>query len=292
MSHRRIVSFAILTLLLLSACSQSVHVGQETRVAKTQSVLTQSAPAPTTEATSTAQGCSEKTGTVMRMAIDSPTLDEQLAFTIYLPPCYDAGKAGGYPVIYLLHGQNMDDKTWSALGITDAADSRIDAGAVPFIMVFPYEVHHYDNVAESKFGEAFLADLMPYIESHYAVCTEPSCRAIGGMSRGGGWAMHIALTHFNEFGAIGAHSMAYFAGDLYRVQNLLQTHTVDEFPRIYIDRGEDDYLHDTIDQYEANLTAAGVPHESHISPGSHDQDYWRSQVGNYLDWYVAGFSGQ
>jgi enterochelin esterase-like enzyme len=255
-------------------------------------VMTTSVGASTQAATATPAGCAEVSGKTSQVKIDSEALGGKFTFTIYLPPCYDAHREGGYPILYLLHGQNMDDTTWPALGITDAADAKIAAGAVPFIMVFPYEVRNFDPLSESKFGDAFISDLVPYVESHYAVCAEQSCHAIGGMSRGGGWAMHIALTHFDMFGSIGAHSMGYFSGDLYRVQNLLQKHSSEEFPRIYIDRGEDDYLKESIDQYEANLTATGVAHEYHVNPGSHDQDYWRSQVGNYLDWYITGFTGQ
>ncbi len=250
------------------------------------------APTSLVDGMATEAGCTALTGTVTQMRIDSDTLGKDFTFSVYLPPCYDAGRESGYPIIYLFHGQNMDDTTWSSLGITDAADAKITAGAEPFIMVFPYEERDWDSVAESKFGDAFINDLMPYVESHYAVCAERSCRAIGGMSRGGGWAMHTALTNFELFGAIGAHSMGYFSGDLYRVQNLLQMHAAADFPRIYIDRGENDYLRGSIDQYEANLTATGVAHEYHVSPGSHDQDYWRSQVGIYLDWYIEGFTSK
>lgn len=278
-------TFLFFLVLALAGCSAA----NSTQPASSpEAPLITAAPTSPLAGTATAAGCSALTGTVTQVQIDSDTLGGDFTFSVYLPPCYDADHEGGYPIIYLFHGQNMDNTTWPSLGITDAADSRITAGAVSFIMVFPYEERDWDNVAESKFGDAFIDDLMPYVESHYAVCTERACRAIGGMSRGGGWAMHIALTHFDMFGSIGAHSIAYFAGDLYRVQNLLQKHAAEDFPRIYIDRGEDDYLHETIDQYEANLTATDVAHEYHVSPGSHDQDYWRSQVENYLDWYIEG----
>ena len=235
--------------------------------------------------------CAETTGSLSQSRIESDTLGEKFTFTIYLPPCYRADKAGGYPIIYLFHGQNMDDTYWPSLGIGDLADQEIQGGATPFIMVFPYEVHNWDPVSGSKFGEAFMDDLVPYIESHYAVCTERSCQAIGGLSRGGGWAMHIGLTNFEKFGAIGGHSLGYFSGDLYRVENLLTKYSVDEFPRIYIDRGDQDYLRSSIDEYEKNLTYTGVAHEYHVSPGKHEMAYWQSQVKNYLEWYIEGFTG-
>jgi enterochelin esterase family protein len=278
---------AVIALLLLSACTAAGTGSQQTRAA-----VTQMASTPTAQPTAANPVCTDTTGTTTQMQIESAVLDEPLTFSVYLPPCYSAFHEGGYPIIYLFHGQTMNDTTWPELGITDAADSAIQAGSIPFIMVFPYEIHNWDFVFESKFGDAFISDLVPYVESHYAVCLQRSCQAIGGLSRGGGWAMHIGLTHLEKFGAIGAHSMGYFSGDMYRVENLLQTHTLADFPRIYLDRGAEDYLRDSIDQYEQNLTYTGVVHEYVISPGKHEKAYWQSQVQNYLAWYIKGFSAE
>ena len=243
-------------------------------------------PSPTPTASCLAQG-----GTTNQVKFASEEMGETFTFTVYFPPCYDPGRAGGYPVIYLLHGQNMDDTLWPSLGVTRAADEVIQSGKPAFLMVFPYEVHNFTLPSESKFGEAVMEDLIPYIESHYDVCTLRQCREIGGISRGGGWAIHLGLTHLDMFSAIGAHSPGWFSGDLYRVQNLLTTHSVADFPRIYIDRGDKDYLANSIDLYEKNLTATGVAHEYHVNPGSHAIGYWKSQMQNYINWYVQGFTG-
>lgn len=240
-------------------------------------------PAPTAT-----RACSAA-GQTSQYQIDSSAMGENLTFSVYLPPCYDVVRPGGYPVLYLFHGQNMDDTFWPSIGITSAADAAIRKGHQPFIMVFPYEVHNWDLPAESHFGEAIMQDLYPWVEAQYNVCTRRACQAIGGLSRGGGWAMHIALTNFDTFGSVGLHSFGYFSGDLYRVQNLLQTVTPADFPRIYIDRGDQDYLHEDIDLYEQNLTATGVAHEYVINPGLHEKAYWQSQVQNYLNWYMQGF---
>jgi enterochelin esterase-like enzyme len=256
----------------------------ETAVAQmTVQVATINAPTPT-------PACSEHWGTLAQYQIESEALGEKLTYTIYLPACYTAKKAGGYPIIYLLHGQNMDDTSWPSMGVSDQADEKIRNGAPAFIMVFPYEVHNWDPISESKFGEAFINDLVPYIESHYDICEKRECQAIGGISRGGGWAMHIGLTNFEKFGAIGGHSMGYFPGDLYRVQNLLAEYTAPEFPRIYLDHGDLDGLGPSIQVYEQNLTATGVAHEYHVSDGSHVEFYWEGQMSNYLDWYIEGFN--
>jgi Enterochelin esterase and related enzymes len=272
--------------LLLAACASTLPTETPTVTPRTTAVT--SVP-PTTQPTPT---CRAEGGTTQRVKFQSPVMGETLTFTIYLPPCYDANLAGGYPVIYLFHGQNMDDTYWpDILGMTPAADVAIRQGSPAFLMVFPEEVHDWDIPADSKFGDAIIDDLIPYVEAHYNVCTLRQCRAIGGISRGGGWALHLGLTNLEMFGAIGAHSPGWFAGDLYRVQNLLKTYPASDFPRIYMDRGDGDYLRDSIDLYEQNLTDTGVAHIYKISPGLHNEAYWQSQMPAYLAWYVQDFTG-
>lgn len=293
MNRKPVFFLKIISLLLtlgLTACApQSATQITTLTVQVTQSVST-SIPVPTpTFAPTPTSACLAKGGETQQKKIESHEMGENFTFTVYFPPCYDGQYPGGYPVLYLFHGQNMDDTFWPSLGITIAADKAIRAGHVPFIMVFPYEVHNWDPPYGSHFGDAVIKDLIPWVESHYPICKVRECQAIGGLSRGGGWAMHIALTNFEQFGSIGAHSFGYFSGDLYRVENLLKKYTTADFPRIYIDRGKDDYLRGNIDIYEQNLTYTGVVHEYVIHPGMHEKAYWQSQVGTYLEWYMQGF---
>lgn len=83
--------------------------------------------------------------------------------------------------------------------------------------------------------------------------------------------------------------MGLMGGDWGQIDVLLKTHTAAEFPRYYIDRGEDDYLAGDIDLFEATLTSNGIPHEYHVSPGSHAPAYWQAHVREYMDWYMAGW---
>jgi enterochelin esterase-like enzyme len=287
LNRKPVFLFGIVFLFLslgLTACTVKPSMNVPTLTAKVTQVMPTNTPAPTPTS-----ACLSKGGQTMQEKIDSVEMGETLTFTIYLPPCYDVQHSGGYPVLYLFHGQNMDDTFWPSLGVTGGADQAIRAGHTPFIMVFPYEVHNWDLPSESKFGDAVMKDLIPWVESHYSVCTARQCQAIGGLSRGGGWAMHIALTNFGTFGSVGAHSFGYFSGDLYRVENLLKKYTPADFPRIYIDRGKDDYLRDNIDLYEKNLTYTEVVHEYVVNPGLHNKAYWQSQVQTYLNWYMQGF---
>ena len=52
--------------------------------------------------------CHEEHGRLQVSYLESPTLARRVAYSIYLPPCYDTDKARVYPVVYLLHGANAD----------------------------------------------------------------------------------------------------------------------------------------------------------------------------------------
>jgi len=241
------------------------------------------------ETPETTPSCLLKNGVTQRIQFYSEALDDFLTTTIYLPPCYDSGKSGGYPVIYLLHGQGMDDTFWPSIGITDLATQMIQAGSLPFMMVFPYESNDLVPVEESSFGDAIMDDLIPWLDANYDTCRDRRCREIGGVSRGGGWAMHLALTNLDDFSAVGAHSFAYYSTDL-DLSRTLEADPSTVFPQIYIDRGDGDYLAGSIDLFEQNLTLLGIAHVYKVNPGAHSIEYWQSQVGNYLAWYVQVFN--
>jgi enterochelin esterase-like enzyme len=242
---------------------------------------------PTDTDTPAAPVCTQTTGTVQRVNVPSAELVDPLQISIYLPPCYDP--SGNYPVLYLLHGQGMTDQLWIDLGVTTIADTAIAKGQTPFIMVFPYEEDNFQEITASKFPDAIINDLIPWVDSNYATCTERVCRAIGGISRGGGWAIKLALRHFDLFGTLGGHSYGLMYGDINWVPKDLQTHTIEEFPRIYLDRGEKDTLAHDIDLFVKVLQANGIHPEFHIYPGDHTKSYWKSHVQEYMNFYMAAW---
>ncbi len=243
---------------------------------------------PTATATTTATPCTATIGTVESFSIPSDALDVPLPISIYLPPCYNP--SGNYPVLYLLHGQGMDDTYWSSLGVTGIADIAIERGQTPFIMVFPFEERFLDDNSTSKFPDAIINDLIPWVDSNYATCTQKVCRAVGGISRGGGWAIKLSMRNIDLFGTLGGHSYGLMFDDSNWVQKQLETHTIDDFPRMYLDRGDQDSLAPDIDYYVKVLLANGIRPEFHIYPGGHTRSYWRTHVQEYMDFYMAAWT--
>ena len=230
---------------VMTGCATATPTAEATGnpvVIETATATTAPTITPTTAATPTEAGCQETSGSVARVQVPSAFLASPMWVSVYTPPCYSTHAEEPYPVLYLLHGQAMDDNYWQTLGATRIADEAILAGERPFLMVMPFEERNFDPAGESGFDEALIQELIPWVDEQYPTCTLRECRAIGGISRGGGWAVHVALRNFELFGAVGAHSMGLMGGDLWQVAQLLETHKKEEFPRIYIDRGEDDYL--------------------------------------------------
>jgi len=249
-------------------------------------------PAPVTVQTQPVPSadCMAVQGLIEEVTVESAAVGKDIQVKVYLPPCYDAKHAGGYPTLYLLHGQSYTQSHWVDLGVVEAADRMIiNKIAEPFLIVLPREEYYLQDFPESHFGDALLKEVLPRIESSFASCRKRTCRAIGGISRGAVWAVKLGLTHPELFGEIGAHSLPSSPFSEYRLAELIKASN-QEYPlRLYLDTGTlDSYGTETI-KFETWLTKYRLPHTWVYLPGTHNDDYWRSQVENYLDWYTRGW---
>lgn len=294
--------FLIFLSCILAACTNNIGVAETSitslptlRVTSTPELPPTRTPEPTPTQTQTVEPsptvnqCLVEGGEVTRTLFQSTLMKDAYEVSIYLPPCYGSYPDMQYPVLYLLHGQNQDDTFWLSLGVKELADAKIAEGALPFLMVMPREVLNFKPIPETKFPDSIINELIPWVAEHYTVCTTRDCRAVGGISRGGGWAIRLAMRNFDTFGAVGAHSMGLMAGDWWSAQRNLETHTPQEYPRIWIDQGEEDGLIVDTEFFVRILKSHGIPYEYHVNPGNHDKKYWQTHVEEYLDWYIQGW---
>lgn len=248
-------------------------------------------PSPAPSATDTevaAPTCQETQGRIEEKQLESELLDDPLDYLIYLPPCYDFWPEERYPSIYLIHGQTYSNQHWLDLGAAQLADQLITTGEVtPFIMVFPYDQKHYIPPTDNRFGEAVLRELIPAIDQNYRTHPERAYRAIGGISRGGNWAVHIGLQNPDTFGAIGAHSTPVFSTDTNpEIIAWLRATPLDKLPRLFVDTGKNDRWRTYTLVFEEILDEEGIPHEWHLYPGFHEDTYWQAHLEEYLRWYT------
>lgn len=241
-------------------------------------------PSPTF--TPTAQPCTEQSG---RIEARQETFSSSgpFFFSIYLPPCFENNPGARYPVLYMIHGQTYSDDQWPRLGIGEAADALIRSGeAPPFIIVMPREANTFADIYQTPFRSDFVDGLIPWIDANFPTCAERACRAIGGLSRGGAWAMHLGFTRWELFGAIGMHSTPPFNTDPGLFPSWLQRIPADQRPRIYMDSGRGDAYLSMSSAFEEQLNRAGVAHEWYLFNGLHDEAYWSAHVADYLVWYT------
>lgn len=218
-------------------------------------------------------------------------LADGLDYRVYLPPCYDQDLSRSYPVLYLIHGQSYTDDQWDRLGADEGMDAQVPAGKLPpFLIVMPRD-RVWSQPEDDPFGEAVIQDLIPYIDSHYRTLADREHRAIGGLSRGGGWAVHLGLGYSDLFGAIGAHGLAVFATDAKRIRQWLDATPHSQIPRIYLDIGNNDRpeIVRSATWLESLLNQKSIPHEWHVFIGYHDEKYWSVHLPGYLAWYSAGW---
>lgn len=291
----KLQSFFILLLFLFSGCS-AASAEEPTPTAFTLSVTSQATQQIIQqEATLSQPAASDQevcglSGSVERYQIDSDLLNGPLFFSVYFPPCYDPQRESGYPVLYALHGQNFNDTMWIDLGLADTADALIrEQMAVPFLAVMPYEEYYYRSAEVNNFPAAILEEIIPWVERSFNVCTEKTCRALGGISRGASWAARIGLAEWELFGAIGAHSLPTFRGDISNLPQWLEEIPSGEEPRIYLDTGRFDPEVKNAYRFEQVLSEKGIPHDWHLNSGRHNEAYWSENMESYLRWYSEGW---
>ena len=214
-------------------------------------------------------------------------MHEEYSYAIYLPPCYPASApAGGYPVLYLLHGQGMDESTWTDLGLPETLDRLIASGEIaPLLVVMPREKRELQSPAESKYAGVLLGELIPAVEGGYAACAQRDCRLLGGISRGAAWAVHIGLQNPGLFSAVGGHSLTPFYGDTRDAPGWIKAMKADETPRLWLDMGDKDRFRQGYDGFVSMLQGTGLAFSEHTSPGKHDAAYWSAHLEDYLRWY-------
>ena len=241
---------------------------------------------PSSTPSPTAVPCAETEGEVVTATIPSDTLNYAINSRIYLPPCYGKVADIRYPVLYLIHGLNFKEDQWVRLGIATAADDLIAADEIaPIIIVLPRDRK------DDRLEAAFIADLLPYIDSTYLTLADRQHRAIGGLSRGGGWSVHIGLQHPELFARVGAHSPAVFFGDENDIVQWTWHTPKDQKPTVYIDIGENDANPQSAAWLDQVLIYADIDHTYLVQAGGHSEKYWTAHVADYLRFYAADWRG-
>jgi len=281
----------LLTLLaFITACSPSNQPAPTATpfppTSTPQQTLTPSPPTNTpTPITPTQPACLLQPGRVEAGRLESTKPPQE--YLVYLPPCYDEQPDKHYPVLYLLHGQTYRDDQWIRLGAANTMNKLILSGvSQPFIIIFPDD-RYWNLVAGPGFGDRLVNHLIPYIDETYRSIPKRDQRAIGGMSRGAGWALKLGLTRWDLFSMIGLHSLAVFQGDGSKIEKWLAEIPTTSYPNVFMDIGDNDQEFEMARAVEEIFNQSGLPHEWHLYSGAHTEAYWQAHAAEYIEWYAS-----
>ena len=237
---------------------------------------------PTPQAT---EACSSTRGQLIVSDVQSAVLGRRVAYSLYLPSCYDANPARTYPVLYLLHGANADNTQWPDLNVAPDADALIAQGTIPPLVVVMPDGNY---VPGEDYAAFVLRDLMPHIEQTQRIASEPTAHAIGGLSQGGYWAIRNCAGASRTFRRRGGSQSC----DRFKLDSLMLTQkNVEDLKklRIYLDVGQDDSLAASVNAFSAALEAHGLTPIFHVYPGGHTRPYWRAHTAEYLIFYSGAW---
>ncbi|HEV3106423.1 MAG TPA: alpha/beta hydrolase-fold protein [Trinickia sp.] len=150
--------------------------------------------------------------TIQAHAFHSAALKRDWTYIIYLPDGYRAA-GPRYPVVYLLHGNSGDANDWLTQGqLQRTVDGLIERREIaPVVIVMPQGGTDWYVDRKEPMETAFFNDLLPEIESRYAVSARREQRVIGGVSMGGFGALRYALIAPERFCAALLLSPAIYA---------------------------------------------------------------------------------
>ena len=227
-------------------------------------------------------------GQIITNFFDSP-LAGRINYRVYLPPCYsDSGPT--YPTLYMLPGNIHTDSIWDDLGLDEALEMGIQEKRFPpmlIVMVSGGSLANNTSGGPGSYESFFMDEFIPAIEGAYCALPRGRARAIGGMSRGGYWALEIAFSHPDEFASVGGHSAAlvdYNGGPEFNPLDTGLNHDLDNL-RIYFDIGENDWLRPNLEQLHEAMSSAGREHAWTMNEGMHEDAYWAAHVQDYIEWY-------
>jgi enterochelin esterase family protein len=184
-------------------------------------------------------------GTVSKVWFESATYGDSRRMVVYTPPGYETSTVR-YPVLYLLHGGDADELTWSETArAPQIFDNLIAQGKmVPSIVVMPNGANGpvgfsskdvtlpnaqrrgpglsgggpggpgtggpgqagAGKIGRVMFQTSLVQEIIPFIDKIYRTKTDRDDRAIAGQSGGAGESIIVSMNNLDKFSWLGAFS--------------------------------------------------------------------------------------
>jgi enterochelin esterase family protein len=224
-------------------------------------------------------------GAVSIRTYDSDVTGRSRQVYVYTPPGYNE-HSDPMPTLYLLHGADGENRSWTELGRAPAIlDNLMAAGRLtPMVVVMPYGyAYPWDaGVAGDKQQADFLADLrtelIPFIEASYQVRRDRDSRALAGLSRGGSQTLNIGLRNLDLFSRLGVFSAAGGATPETQLADVAANaaEVNSQLELFWIGMGTEDGGYENAKKLSAFLTASEISHSFREIHGAHTWIVWRN----------------
>lgn len=228
----------------------------------------------------------------------SASMKKNIKAVVIMPDNYSNGKK--YPVLYLLHGYAGNYADW----ISKVPGIKSYADQYQILIVCPdgnVSSWYFDSPVDSSYKyETYVGkELVSWIDKHYNTISNPTGRAITGLSMGGHGALFLAFRHQDVFGAAGSMSggvdlrpfpqnwdiskrigtYAKYPQNWERnsIINLVYLLTPGSLTLI-IDCGSDDFFYKVNENLHTKLLLDNIPHDFISRPGGHSWEYWANSL--------------
>ena len=237
-------------------------------------------------------------GTIHHHFYRSGIVDDDRDFYVYTPPGYDGLAKQTYPVLYLLHGFSDDASAWTAVGRAHVIlDHLIAQGkAKPMIVVMPLGYGVPEIVSRGfgafrdeslrqrnfdKFRQALLTEVIPQVETAYAVSKDRNSQAVAGLSMGGAESLLTGLNTLDRFAWVGAFSSGGLGEDFDKAFPGLDAKAKSRLRLLWIACGTSDRLIEANRKFREWLKSKGIQHTDIETPGAHTWMVWRRNLASF-----------
>ena len=221
-------------------------------------------------------------GRVDTVFFNNPLGKKPRGVLVYLPPQYDDNQQD-YPVLYLLHGLNGNEYSWTERGrAIDVLDNLIAQGkAKPMIMVLPDAnpevlIAQKENVGLFKnillfpsWNDLDFEKCYPlldtFLSNRYRFSAISGDRAVAGLSAGGKQSANLANMYDSTFSYVGLFSPVVGNKQLPK----------SKFAKYWIGGGQGDFFHHRINKFRKKMQQRHIPYTMYNSVGGHTWRNWR-----------------
>lgn len=246
--------------------------------------------------------------------LESKLMGREMPYRVVLPNGYEKNTSSRYAVVYLLHGLGGHYDNWTER-------TKLSEYSVPynFIIVTPEGENGWytDGVTDpkAKYESYIVQELIPEIDKKFRTIADRQNRMIAGLSMGGFGAIKFGVKYPEMFSVAGSFSGAVTAAsyrtpdelppgnirtallatfgepdsatkksnDLMAMIREASPEKLKSLPFLYIDCGTEDFLFKNNRDFVNLLVEKKVPHEFRQLPGSHNWQFWDSQVKEFLE---------